>query len=120
MSILFLALGWISLAVGLVGAFLPVLPTTPFVILAAYFFSKGSPRMQRWIEEHPRFGPYVRDWRRHRVIPMRAKVVAHLMLAASLAFSLYRIPERLWPVKIFVSVSVLGASVFILTRKSRI
>jgi uncharacterized membrane protein YbaN (DUF454 family) len=115
----YLVAGWFSLALGAVGAFLPVLPTTPFVILAAFCFSKSSPRLHAWLLSNKSLGPYIRAWQERRVIPPRAKVTAIVLLAASLAFSLARIPERLWPVKIFVAVSVVSAAVFILRQRSR-
>jgi uncharacterized membrane protein YbaN (DUF454 family) len=118
LSYVYIGAGWLSLTVGAIGIFLPVLPTTPFAILAAFFFSKGSPRLHRWLLDS-RMGPYIRDWRDRRVIPLRAKLTASLLLAASLAFSLVRIPERLWPLKIFVAVSVSCAAVFIWRQRSR-
>jgi uncharacterized membrane protein YbaN (DUF454 family) len=55
--------GALALATGVVGIFLPLLPTTPFVLLAAFCFARGSPRWEAWLLAHPRFGPLVRDWR---------------------------------------------------------
>jgi uncharacterized membrane protein YbaN (DUF454 family) len=75
------------LAAGIVGIFLPLLPTTPFVLLAAYCFSRGSARCERWLLEHPRFGPMVRDWRLHRAIPLRAKQAAIVMMAFGSAWA---------------------------------
>jgi uncharacterized membrane protein YbaN (DUF454 family) len=82
---LWLAGGVASLALGLVGIVLPLLPTVPFVILAAYCFSKGSRRWEAWMLAHPRLGPIVHDWREHRAVPLRAKQLATLMMATSCA-----------------------------------
>ncbi|MEX2465852.1 MAG: YbaN family protein, partial [Gemmatimonadota bacterium] len=77
---LWIAAGWTALGLGIVGAFLPLIPTTPLVLVAAWCFSKGSKRLHRCLLEDPSFGPVVRDWERHRVIRLRAKVLATAMI----------------------------------------
>jgi len=79
----FRVLAYISIGLAAIGVVLPLLPTTPFVLLAAFFASKGSPAFANWLEEHPSFGPAIRDWRRNRVIPLRAKVLACGMMLLS-------------------------------------
>jgi uncharacterized membrane protein YbaN (DUF454 family) len=80
---LWMAAGLLSVLLGFIGIFLPLLPTTPFILLAAFCFSNGSPRCERWLLEHPRFGPMTREWRAHRAVPLRAKQIATAMMAAS-------------------------------------
>ncbi len=75
--------GVVCLAAGLLGIVLPLLPTTPFVLLAAYCFSRGSARYEQWLLTHPRFGPIVRDWQTRRAVPLRAKQVASVMMGVS-------------------------------------
>lgn len=85
--------GVTALALGLVGVFLPLLPTTPFVILAAACFAQSSPRLHDWLLRHPLFGPAIRDWRNHRAIPPGAKKAAVAAMAAAFALSLFlRLP----------------------------
>ncbi|MCR5884161.1 YbaN family protein [Rhizobacter sp. J219] len=81
--LLWLAAGLLSLLAGIVGIFLPLLPTTPFVLLAAFCFSRGSARLEAWLVQHPRFGPMVAAWRRNRAVPLRAKQLATVMMAVS-------------------------------------
>ena len=80
---LWLGCGSASLALGVVGVFLPLLPTTPFVLLAAFCFARGHPEWERWLVEHPRWGGYVRDWRERRAVPLRAKQLATAMMVVS-------------------------------------
>ena len=76
-------LSWAFLAVGVVGVFLPLLPGTLFLILACACFTRSSPRFERWLLAHPRFGPPVRAWRASGAVPRRAKVFAWLSLTLS-------------------------------------
>lgn len=75
--------GLLSLVAGFIGIFLPLLPTAPFVLLAAFCFARGSQRWERWMLDHPRFGPLVRDWNDRRAVPRRAKLLAITMMTIS-------------------------------------
>lgn len=87
------AAGCLALALGVAGIFLPLLPTTPFVLLAAFCFSRGSTRIERWLLAHPRFGPMVQDWRANRAVPRRAKQLASLMMAFGSAWAAWTLPS---------------------------
>ena len=91
---LWLAAGIASLVLGAIGVVLPFLPTVPFVILAAFCFSKGSRRMERWLLEHPKLGPMVHDWREHHAVPLRAKQLATVMMAISCTGTWFFAPPR--------------------------
>ena len=86
---LWFGLGLASVGIGLVGVVLPLVPTTPMMILAAACFAKSSPRLHDWLWEHPLFGPSIRDWRQHGAIPPKAKAASVLAMAAAFGLSLY-------------------------------
>ena len=91
---LWLLAGAASLLLGIVGIFLPLLPATPLVLLAAFCFARGSPRVEAWLLAHPRFGPMVRHWRDERVIPLRAKQLASVMMVFGAAWGAWVLPAR--------------------------
>lgn len=80
--------GFVALFLGIVGIFVPVLPTTPFLLLASACFLRGSERLHRWLLSHGRLGRYIRDFEAGRGIPARAKVVAIAMMWISIAFAM--------------------------------
>ena len=92
---LWLVCGGVCLATGFVGIVLPLLPTTPFILLAAFCLSRGSERYERWLLAHPRFGPMVRDWRANHAVPLRAKQFAIGMMFLSSVFSGWLLPSHL-------------------------
>jgi uncharacterized protein len=112
--IFWLALGWCALAAGAIGAVLPVLPTTPFVILAAFAFGKASPRLQAWLERSRQFGPIIADWRANGAIAPRYKIISHVMMAAVFALSLW-LSVPTWALTL-QALCLLAASAFILSR----
>lgn len=84
----YLLSGLIAVALGAIGAFLPILPTVPFLLLATFCFARSNPAWERRMIEHPRFGPSIMAWRERRAIGRRAKMSALLALAASAAAGL--------------------------------
>jgi uncharacterized protein len=92
----FFAAGLLCLGLGILGVFLPLLPSTPFVLLAAACFARSSGRFYRWLMEHRSFGPLVREWRAYRSIPYRTKLVAIALMAASLAVSIVFFVRPAW------------------------
>lgn len=85
--------GSVSLLLGVIGIFLPLLPTTPFVLLAAFCFSRGSARVEQWMLEHPRYGPMVAAWRANRAVPLRAKQFATVMMVIGCSLSWAVLPS---------------------------
>ena len=112
---LLLGLGVFFTALGGIGVLLPLIPTTPFLILAVWAFSGSSERLHRWLLYHPRFGPPLQRWRTHRVVPWRAKITAWSMMAASLAYTIF-VRRASWPV-IAAIVALMAVAVWYVARK---
>lgn len=115
MNTVYIALGWFSLFLGFIGIFLPLLPTTPFVLLAAFFFSKGSKDLHQWLLNNRRFGPMIRNWQEHGAISKRAKTMSISMMTvcAMYTLTLNRIP--FWG-KVGQAVCLIGVGIYVLTR----
>ena len=112
-----LALGWLSVALGVLGIFLPVLPTTPFLLLAAACFMRSSRRFYLWLVEHPRLGPWIRDYLSGEGIPRKAKGYAIALMWLSIAISCWLVP-MIWA-RAFMLTSAVLVSLYILKQKTR-
>lgn len=84
---MWIGFGWFFVVLGLIGIALPLLPTTPFLLLAAVCFSKGSDNIYRWLINHPTLGPPIINWREKRAITRRSKIVATLSMLVLLAIT---------------------------------
>lgn len=113
---IFLLIGVLSIILGSLGIFLPILPTTPFLLLAAYCFSKSSERFYRALLENKIFGKYIRDYQEKRGITLKNKIVAILTIVISISFSLNKITSI--HLKIFLIIVLLGVSYHILKLKT--
>lgn len=109
-----LLLGLLCVAVAILGIFLPLVPTTPLLLLAAFCFARSSDRLLRWLHEHPSFGPTLVHWAEHRAIARRAKVMAVLAMAVAVGLALV-LGAPFWVVLVQVAVLVPVAG-FIVTR----
>lgn len=90
MKSFYIMAGVLALLLGFLGLFLPLLPTTPFLLLASWCFARGSTRLHRWLLSHRVFGEYLRNFEAGRGIPLRAKIVATVMLWGSLLLAMRR------------------------------
>lgn len=116
--LLFLCLGLVALGLGLLGVFLPLLPTTPFLIVAAWCFARSSQKLHDWLYGHPHFGPLLRDWDAYRVIPVWAKVCAVSAMTVSFCYLAFFRDMPGWLLAVVGSV-LLVVAVYVLSKPGR-
>jgi hypothetical protein len=105
---LFAVVGIVSLGIGLFGVFVPLLPTTPFLLLAAACFLRSSTRLHRWLITHRWFGPYIRNYQEHRAITTPARAIVLLLLWGTLAYAAFMVVDN---VAVRVLLLVVGLAV---------
>lgn len=118
LKVIYIIIGSFSLALGTIGIFLPVLPTTPFLLLTAYFYLRSSERLYHWLVNHKVFGKYIHDYIKYRSIPLKTKILALVLLWPSIIVSLYFIP--LFPVKVMLVCIASTVTVYIIRLKTRV
>lgn len=103
--------GCIAVALGLLGVFLPLLPTTPFLLLASACFARGSTRLHAWLRNSKPLGQYLRDYEDGKGIPLRAKIVAIALMWTSLIVAIVRVPSL--PVRLMLACVGIGVSIYL-------
>jgi uncharacterized protein len=108
--------GVIAVLLGIIGIFLPLLPTTPFLLLASACFVRGSTRLHRRLMEAPVIGKIIRDYEENRVVPVRAKVIAMALMWPSMAFAAYRVGK--WPLQVLLFLIAAAVTFYLLRLPS--
>ena len=117
MKIFLAILGCAAFVLGVVGIFVPLLPTTPFLLLSAALWVRSSPRLYDWLLAHPCLGGYVRNFRENRAIPLRAKIVSLTLMWGTMLYCIFFLIPFLW-VKILLGLIAAGVTYHILSFKT--
>ena len=113
----YICLGWLMVVLGIIGAFLPLMPTTIFLIMASWFFARSSPRFEAWLLDHPRFGPALRAWNETGAVPGTAKITACVGMSAGFALFVISIHPTLW-LAIIVAATLVASALYVVSRPS--
>lgn len=116
--VLYIILGTISLILGILGIFLPLLPTTPFLLLTAFLYMRSSTRCYNWLMNQKYLGSYIRNYSEHKVIPLRAKIITLILLWGSIIYCAgFIVPNLI--VKILLILIAIGVTWHVLSFKSK-
>ena len=115
MKSLLAVLGVVALSLGGAGIFLPLLPTTPFLLLAAWAFVRSSPRLYAWLINHPHLGEYIRNFRENRAIPLRAKVVSIALMWGTMLYCIFGLLDGWWWAQVGLLAVAVGVTWHILS-----
>ena len=118
LRIVYLIFGTISLILGIIGIVLPLLPTTPFLLLTAFLYYKGSPKIYDRLMKQPVIGKYISNLRENKVIPIKVKIVSITLLWITIPYCIFFVVENL-AVRILLGVIMIGVSIHILLFKSK-
>ena len=117
MKTAYIILGTISLVLGFIGIFLPLLPTTPFLLLTSALYFRGSPRLYQWLLNHKYLGTYIRNFRENKAIPLRAKIYSLLLMWGSVLYCIFFLIP-LMGVKILMFLIAMGVTRDILSFRT--
>ena len=118
MRIFLIIVGCVSLVLGILGMFLPLLPTTPFLLLSAAAWVKASPALYQWLLNHKVFGEYIRNFREHRAIPLRAKIVSVSLVWLTIGYCIFAVVDEWWWAQVLMTLLAIGISWHILSFKT--
>lgn len=117
MKYIYIFIGTVSLVLGILGIFLPVLPTTPFLLLTAALYLKGSKRLYRWLMNHKVFGPYIKNFMEHKAIPLKVKLSSVILIWLTLGYCAIAIATTWYYSALFIAIAI-GVTIHLLHFKT--
>lgn len=119
MKIFLIIIGFISLGLGILGIFLPLLPTTPFLLLSATLFAKSSDRLYNWLLNHKHLGEYIRSFREDKAIPLKVKIISVSTLWIVILISIFTAAKEIWWLQLILLGVAVGVTIHILSYKTK-
>lgn len=118
MKIFLIIVGSVSLILGVLGIFLPMLPTTPFLLLSAAAWVKASPSLYEWLINHRVLGEYIRNFREHRAIPLRVKIISVSLVWLTIGYCIFAVVDEWWWAQVLMTLLATAISWHILSFKT--
>lgn len=118
MKIILIILGAISLGLAIAGIFLPLLPTTPLLLLTAALWIKSSDRLYNWLINHPVLGEYIRNFRQYRAIPLKVKIYSVTLVWVTIGYCIFAVVDKWWWAQLLMTLLAAAITWHILSFKT--
>ena len=112
-----ISLGWLCVGLGFVGVFVPGIPTTIFLIIALWAFTKSSKKLRHWLLNHKRFGPILSNWQKHQVVPRRAKILMVVLMSVAVILFYYSLQSLILTIGLIIILVSVAIYVIFLPSK---
>ena len=113
-----ISLGWLCVGLGFVGVFVPGIPTTIFLIIALWAFTKSSKKLRHWLLNHKRFGPILNNWQQHKVVPRRAKILMVVLMSLAVVLFYYSLQNLYLTIGLIIILVLVAVYVISLPSKT--
>ena len=116
--IILISLGWLCVGLGFVGVFVPGIPTTIFLIIALWAFTKSSEKLRHWLLNHKRFGPILNNWQEHKVVPRRAKILMVVLMSVAVILFYYSLQSLILTIGLIII--LVSVAIYVISLPSKI
>ena len=113
-----ISLGWLCVGLGFVGVFVPGIPTTIFLIIALWAFTKSSAKLRHWLLNHKRFGPILNNWQEHKVVPRRAKILMVVLMSLAVVLFYYSLQNLYLTIGLIII--LVSVAIYVISLPSKI
>ena len=116
--IILISLGWLCVGLGFVGVFVPGIPTTIFLIIALWAFTKSSEKLRYWLLNHKRFGPILNNWQEHKVVPLRAKILMVVLMSLAVILFYYSLQSLILTIGLIII--LVSVAIYVISLPSKV
>ena len=113
-----ISLGWLCVGLGFVGVFIPGIPTTIFLIIALWAFTKSSEKLRHWLLNHKRFGPILNNWQEHKVVPRRAKILMVILMTLAVILFYYSLQSLILTIGLIIL--LVSVAIYVISLPSKV